>query len=104
MRSAILKHFASEEAKMELVSANGCFLKMAHCSIPGCSKDWRAYYISDDDSTSFHQFPKDIKTQKKWIVAVKWDERVNFKVRVHHFEYRWMIIWYPSIIVVQIFA
>ncbi|XP_037526404.1 peroxynitrite isomerase THAP4-like [Rhipicephalus sanguineus] len=49
-----------------------------HCCVPLCNQ--RGVTDSDGNKVSFHRFPRDPATYKKWIIAIKRDEGTHFQV------------------------
>jgi hypothetical protein len=65
----------------EAVTANNAI--MAHCCVVFCTGDSRykdIYYRNTGKSLHFHKFPTDEKLRREWIVAIRRDEGINFKV------------------------
>ncbi|CAN7975564.1 unnamed protein product [Ixodes persulcatus] len=49
-----------------------------HCCVPHCKQRGGTY--SDGSKVSFHGFPRHEEVYKKWIIAIRRDEGVNFRV------------------------
>ena len=48
-----------------------------HCCVPMCTSDERR---KGDEIISFHSFPRDVMLRKKWIIAIRRNEGLHFKV------------------------
>ncbi|KXJ12017.1 THAP domain-containing protein 1 [Exaiptasia diaphana] len=51
-----------------------------NCCVPGCKKK---VYIEDGVKISYHKFPEEKSLFKKWIVAIRRDVGLHFKVTDH---------------------